>query len=145
MLNILFEAIKIIGQVFWSFGTMIFKTIYELSDLPTTQYGLVKFIVKNNIVIFNNAIFTKIIMFITPLIVSHVVSYLTSLVGIKSFKIKEGLSILLYLMILYLFSSWVFWLIICILIFALITTCIIAFIINNKELFHKKRKILEDR
>ena len=126
MLNILFEAIKIIGQVFWSFGAMIFKIIYELSNLPTTQYGLVKFIAENNIVIFNSAIFTKIIMFVTPLIVSHMLVYLTTFFGIKSFKIKEGLSIILYLMILYLFSSWMFWLIIGSIILIVVTSLIIS-------------------
>ena len=132
MLNILFEAIKIISQVFWKFGVMMFKTIYELSDIPTTQYGLVKFIAENNIVIFNSSIFTKIVMFITPLIVSHVIGYLTTLVGIRSFKIKEGLSIILYLMILYLFSSWVFWLVIGVAVLTFVVTFILS-ITNNRK------------
>lgn len=132
MLNVLVEVIKIISQVFWKFGVMMFKTIYELSDIPTTQYGLVKFIAENNIVIFNSSIFTKIVMFITPLIVSHVIGYLTTLVGIRSFKIKEGLSIILYLMILYLFSSCVFWLVIGVAVLTFVVTFILS-ITNNRK------------
>ena len=111
---------------------MMFKTIYELSDISTTQYGLVKFIAENNIVIFNSSIFTKIVMFITPLIVSHVIGYLTKLVGIRSFKIKEWLSIILYLMILYLFSSWVFWLVIGVAVLTVVVTFILS-ITNNRK------------
>ena len=132
MLNALFEGIKIIAQVFWNFGVMMLKTIYELSGIPTSQYRLVKFIAENNIVIFNSAIFTKIIMFITPLIVSHIVVYLTSLVGIKSFKVKEELSIFLYLIILYLFSSWIFWLVIGSVVLIFVVSFILNYVNNQK-------------
>lgn len=134
MIRVLIDAIKVIAQVFWNFGVMVFKMIYELSNIPTTQYGLVKFIAENNIVIMNNTILTKIIMFITPLIVSHILGYLTSLIGIKSFKIKEGLSIILYVMLLYLFSSWLFWLVIGVTISIIIIVSILKNVINKRTI-----------
>lgn len=88
MLNVLLEAIKIIVQVFLEFLVAIIKMIYEISGLPMSQYGLVRFFAENNIIIFNSTTFTNIIMFITPLIVTHILCYLTSLIGIKSIKVK---------------------------------------------------------
>ena len=134
MFSLLLDVIETIAIVVWKFTISMLKIVYEISGIPTTQYGLVKFVAENNIFIFNSAVLTKIIFFITPFIVSHILGYLTSLFGIKSFKVKEGISIFLYIMILYLFSSWEFWVIVSGTILILIVVYILKHRINRKAI-----------
>lgn len=86
-----------------------FGTILELINLPQTKYDLVKFFCEKNIILFDNENLTKILLYIIPLIVAHVLGYFPSLFKKRNIWIYESLSIILYLFILILFSLWYFW------------------------------------
>jgi hypothetical protein len=111
MLNVFWEIIEVLGYTIFKFGSMFVKMFIDISGIPTSQYGLVKYICENNLIILNSKFLTNVILFIVPIIGSHVVVYLLTMAHIKSVKVKEGLSIVLYLLFLYLFSSLVFWII----------------------------------
>ena len=126
MFNAIMEGVKVFLFTIWSVGLAFVKGLYQLSGIPTTQYGLVKYIAENNVLLFNNEAFTKIIMFVTPLIVSHLIVYICDCFRIRGFKEKEVLSIILYLVILYIFSMWQFWLIIGIIVFSIVIVTILS-------------------
>ena len=132
MFNAFLEAIGVLFYTIWNFGLAIGKALYQLLGIPTTQYGLVKYIVENNLLLLNSASLTKIIMFVTPLIVSHLIVYLCDLFRIRAIKVKEGISIVLYLIILYAFSMWQFWLIIGIITLFIIVVLVLSNIKSKK-------------
>ena len=97
------EGVKVFLFTIWGVGLAFVKGLYQFSGIPTTQYGLVKYIAENNVLLFNSESFTKIIMFVTPPIVSHLIVCICDCFRIRGFKVKEVLSIILYLVNLYIF------------------------------------------
>ena len=83
----------------------IFDFFLELTELPTSTYGLVEFLCKNNLLIMNSKLLTEGILVVVPLTVSFIVGKL----NIKRKKDKEMFSIILYVTILYIVSLWQFW------------------------------------
>lgn len=131
MVNVINEILSIIWMTFKSFGIEMIKFLYNLSGLPTTRYGLVQFICDKNLVFFNNEILTSVLLWIAPLLVSHIIVYFCDKFKIRNIKDKEILSIILYVLILYLFSSWIFWTIVGVICFIV---GIIYFYNRNKPL-----------
>ena len=84
----------------------------DLINLPQTKYDLVKFFCDKNIILFGNENLTKILLYIIPLIVAHILGYFPSLFKKRNIWIYESLSIILYLLILVLFSLWYFWILV---------------------------------
>lgn len=103
------EILYLLFYTIWNFLKIILSLIYDLFGIPTSQYELVKYIFENNVILFNNEIITKIIMFIIPYIVSYILSFFVIKKHSKDFVV---LSIVLYLLILFLFSFYQFWIII---------------------------------
>ena len=116
----------------WKFGEVVFTAIKGALQIPTSPYGLVKFIAENNIVFFNNEELTKAFFFIIPLIVSHVIGYLPTFIKRADWRISEVLSIALYALLIYLFSSVVFWIVVGSIIAILITVYIIYKVKTNR-------------
>ena len=105
MLKELFSLfMELIKFIFILAGT-IFDLFLELTELPTSTYGLVEFLCKNNVLIMNSKVLTEGVLIVVPLAVSFIVGKL----NIKRKKDKEMFSIILYISILYIVSLWQFW------------------------------------
>ena len=125
-------------EILNAFFTFIFEIAKVISiviesalQLPTTPYGLVKFIADKNVIILNNQTLTMAVLYIVPLIVSHIVGHLMIPQSRFGWKVKELISILLYIFILYLFSSLIFWI-------TIISIVVIGSIVT---IIYKKRTI----
>lgn len=130
MFDILWVFLESVWIVFKTVGIILIKLVYDLSSLPTSSYSLVQFICKHNVVILNNEKLTNVLLWIAPLIVSHLTVYLFDKFKIRNIKVKELLSIILYIIILNLFSSWIFWTILGV---TIVIVGIIYFYSNNKQ------------
>lgn len=126
------EILYVLFYTIWNFFKIILSLIYDLFGIPTSQYELVKYIFENNIILFNNEIITKIIMFIIPYIVSYILSFFAIK---KHSKDSVVLSIVLYLLILFLFSFYQYWIfiggVLLVVSIVILTSKIVKNIINN--------------
>lgn len=115
-MTIRFDWGSIFSSIF-EFFKVCFNMFIGLLQIPTTPYGLVKFISEHSYIIFGSETLSKIVLSIVPLIVSLVIAYLSKAFGVK----KTGrfafiLTIVLYVVMLYLFLHFVTWIIIALII-----------------------------
>ena len=118
------EIVSVLLSSIVGWINVVFELVEGIFQLPTTPYGLVKFIAENNIIFFNSAVLTKFFFHIIPLIVSHAVGYLLNPLGKVNWKVKEAISILLYVVLINIFSSARFWIIIGLIVIAIATIVI---------------------
>ena len=116
---ILLEFIKIVLTTIWLYAKAIFNALYYLSSIPTSVYGLVQFLVEKDYYVLNDT-FTKVLLFIAPLVVSHILVYLCDLFKLRRIVEKEIISVGLYVAILYLFTLWQFWVAVVVIIVAIV-------------------------
>lgn len=105
MLKELFSLLMVLIKFIFILAGTIFDFFLELTELPTSTYGLVEFLCKNNVLIMNSKVLTEGVLIVVPLAVSFIVGKL----NIKRKKDKEMFSIILYISILYILSLWQFW------------------------------------
>ena len=123
------EILKALFIPFYYLGKAIITVFIDLLSIPTSPYGLVKFLVSKDI-IFHSETLTRILVLLASVLVSLLVSLIAKTIGDKD---KNGsgyglISIVLFLLIMTLFSSWVFWLVI-----GIIVILIVLYAILNKQ------------
>lgn len=132
----IFKFLKDIILVLWTAITGIFNIILDVfftfieNKIPMSLYGLVKIVTKEEVLLYNDNLFNKIILFLAPLVVTFILTLLLKKIGIRKSE-KENMKVILYFIVLYIFSLAFFW-IIALVIFIIFIMKFILFLRKNQ-------------
>lgn len=132
----IFKFLKDIILVLWTAITGIFNIILDVfftfieNKIPMSLYGLVKIVTKEEVLLYNDNLFNKIILFLAPLVVTFILTLLLKKIDIRKSK-KENMKVILYFIVLYIFSLAFFW-IIALVIFIIFIMKFILFLRKNQ-------------
>ena len=103
---------------------VVANLFFSLSNLPTSKFDLLKQLIEENYIFFDNKFITSIFFIIITILVNILISIISRFLNIRS-SVKICLKCLIYLGLVVLFSSLLFWWII------LIITIILIFILHK--------------
>lgn len=132
----IFKFLKDIILVLWTAITGIFNIILDVfftfieNKIPMSLYGLVKIVTKEEVLLYNDNLFNKIILFLAPLVVTFILTLLLKKIDIRKSE-KENMKVILYFIVLYIFSLAFFW-IIALVIFIIFIMKFILFLRKNQ-------------